>query len=134
MLRGQGAATAAVAVGGAVGAVARYALGVVAPVGEGTFPTTTFAINVGGCLLMGVLVVVVTEIREAHPLVRPFLGVGVLGGYTTFSTYSGDVHRLVADGHARTALVYLAATAITALAAVGAGVSLTRLAGRAARS
>jgi fluoride exporter len=126
VLRGQGAATAAVAAGGAVGAVARYALGAVAPVAEGTFPTTTFAINAVGCLLMGVLVVVVTEVRDAHPLVRPFLGVGVLGGFTTFSTFAVEGDRLLAGGHLALAGAYLAGTVVTAVLAAAVGMGLTR--------
>jgi CrcB protein len=124
------ALVAAVAVGGALGALARYGLEQAWPGPPGGFPWAVFVINVSGCFLMGILMVFITEIRAVHPLVRPFLGVGVLGGYTTFSTYSGDVHQLVADGHARTALVYLAATAVTAIAAVYAGIVLTRLAAR----
>ncbi|WP_127502812.1 fluoride efflux transporter CrcB [Actinoplanes solisilvae] len=124
----------AVAIGGALGALARYGLEEAWTSPPGQFPWAVFVINVSGCFLMGILMVFITEIRQVKPLVRPFLGVGVLGGYTTFSTYSGDVHQLVADGHARTALVYLAATALTALAAVYAGIVVTRLAGRQARS
>jgi fluoride exporter len=58
------------------------------------------------------------------------LGTGILGGYTTFSTYTVDVQQLVAAGAARTALLYLAATLAAALAAVYAGITLTRLATR----
>ena len=43
-------------------------------------------VNTSGCLLIGVLMVLIVEARQGHRLVRPFLGVGVLGGYTTFST------------------------------------------------
>lgn len=68
----------------------------------------------------------ITEVRPSHPLVRPFLGVGVLGGYTTFSTYAGDVQQLVAAGEPRLGLLYLAATVASALAAVYAGLVLTR--------
>lgn len=125
-LRGQGAATAAVAVGGAIGAVARYALAAVAPVAEGAFPATTFVINVVGCLLMGVLVVVVTEVRDVHPLARPFLGVGVLGGFTTFSTFAVEGDRLLTGGHLALAGAYLAGTVVAAVLATAAGMALTR--------
>lgn len=126
ILRAQGAATAAVAVGGALGAVARYAVGIGFPVAEGTFPTATFAINVGGCLLMGVLVVMVTEARDAHPLVRPFLGVGVLGGFTTFSTFSVEGHRLLTGGHLLLAGLYLAGTVVACVLAAAIGMLVTR--------
>ena len=61
---------------------------------------------------------------------RPFLGVGVLGGYTTFSTYTVDVQQLVAGGAARIGLLYLLGTLVTALVAVYAGITATRLATR----
>lgn len=125
-LRGQGAITAAVAVGGAVGAVARWALQTALPPAPGGFPTATFVTNVGGCLLMGVLVVLVTEARQAHPIVRPFLGVGVLGGFTTFSTYAVDAHQLIAGHHLGVAAAYLVATVLAAVVAVLVGLAVTR--------
>lgn len=69
----------AVAVGGGIGAAARYGAALVWPTGPGSFPVTTLLVNVIGCALIGVLIVVVTEIRSAHHLTRPFLGTGVLG-------------------------------------------------------
>ncbi|MGW4798619.1 fluoride efflux transporter CrcB [Nonomuraea sp. NPDC004297] len=117
---------AAIAVGGALGALARYGLQTALPTGPADFPWATFLVNVSGCLLIGVLMVVITEVRQAHRLVRPFLGVGVLGGYTTFSTYVVDVQRAVAAGAPLTGLVYLAATMLAAVAAVVAGMWLTR--------
>ncbi|WP_433429319.1 fluoride efflux transporter CrcB [Nonomuraea sp. CA-141351] len=117
---------AAIAAGGALGALARYGLQSALPAGPADFPWATFLVNVSGCLLIGVLMVVITEVRQAHRLVRPFLGVGVLGGYTTFSTYVVDVQRAVEAGAPLTGLVYLAATMAAALAAVAAGMWLTR--------
>ncbi|CAM5350095.1 Putative fluoride ion transporter CrcB [Streptomyces microflavus] len=82
----------AVAAGGALGALARYGALVLWPTADGGFPWTVFAVNVSGCALIGVLMVLTVERgRVTHPLVRPFLGVGVLGGFTTFSTYAADV-------------------------------------------
>jgi CrcB protein len=117
-----------VSAGGALGAAARYGLGVAWPHRPGTFPWATFVTNVTGCLLIGVLMVLVTEVWAAHRLLRPFLGTGVLGGYTTFSTYTGDVQQLVSAGAIRTALIYLIATVAAALVAVYAGITVTRLA------
>jgi fluoride exporter len=119
---------AAVSAGGALGAVARYGLSVAWPHRPGTFPWATFVTNVSGCLLIGVLMVLVTEVSTAHRLLRPFLGTGVLGGYTTFSTYTVDIQRLAVAGAVGTGLVYLAATLAGALAAVHLGATLTRLA------
>ncbi|MGN9840251.1 fluoride efflux transporter FluC [Nonomuraea sp. H19] len=118
---------AAIAAGGALGALARYGVQSALPAGPAGFPWATFWINVSGCLLIGVLMVMITEVRQAHRLTRPFLGVGVLGGYTTFSAYVVDIQRVLAAGAPVTALAYLAGTMAAALAAVVAGMWLTRL-------
>lgn len=117
---------AVIAAGGALGALARHGVQAALPDAPGGFPWATFLVNVSGCLLMGVLMVVITEVRTAHRLVRPFLGVGMLGGYTTFSTYVVDAQRTVAAGAPVTALAYLGATLVAALLAVAAGMWLTR--------
>lgn len=114
---------AAVAAGGVLGALGRYAVAEAS--GPHTFPWPTFAINVTGCLAIGVLLVVITEARNVHRLTRPFLGTGLLGGYTTFSTYAVETDRLLSD-HPVTALAYLFGTAAAALLAVQLGVVLTR--------
>lgn len=126
VLRGQGAAVGAVALGGAVGALARWVFEALFPAPPGGFPITTFAINVGGCLLMGALVVLVAEARQAHPIVRPFLGVGVLGGFTTFSSYAVEARQLLDRGHLGTGALYLVATVVAALLAVLVGLTVTR--------
>jgi CrcB protein len=117
----------AVSAGGAIGALARYGLSTAWPHPSGQFPWAVFVINVSGCFLIGDLMVLITEVATPHRLVRPFLGVGVLGGYTTFSTYTGDIQQLVAAGAARTGLLYLAGTLVAALAAVYAALTVTRL-------
>ncbi|MEV7613318.1 CrcB family protein [Streptomyces sp. NPDC089799] len=123
----QGRVLAVVAAGGALGAVARYALSLLWPVVPGGFPWATFWTNVVGCALIGVLMVLVSEGgRTAHPLVRPFLGTGVLGGFTTFSTYALDFARLLDEGAAGTALAYAGGTVVGALGAVWAAALLTR--------
>ena len=118
---------AAISAGGVCGALARYAISANVPHRPGEFDWATFGVNVSGCLLIGVLMVLITEVRQAHRLVRPFLGVGVLGGFTTFSSAIVEVQRGVEAGAARTALLYLFGTLLCALAAVYAGVRLTRL-------
>jgi len=117
-----------VALGGAAGAVGRYGLSVGMPHRPGTFPWATFVTNVTGCLLIGVLMVLITEVWAAHRLLRPFLGTGVLGGYTTFSTYVVDVQRAAGAGAPWVALAYLSLTLITALPAVWCGTAVTRAA------
>ncbi|PZG22044.1 fluoride efflux transporter CrcB [Micromonospora craterilacus] len=126
--QGTASLLAAVAAGGVVGGLARHGLTVAWPYPPRGFPWAIFTVNVSGCLLIGVLMVLVTEVWRAHRLVRPFLGTGLLGGYTTFSTYAVQVQQAVAVGAVRTGLLYLAGTLLTALAAVWVGMALTRLA------
>lgn len=117
---------AVISAGGVLGALARYGLGLAFPAGLGRFPWATFGINVSGCLLIGVLMVLVTDVWAGRRHLRPFLGVGVLGGYTTFSTYIVDIQRLVAAGAAPTALAYLAGTLLAGLTATWLAVAATR--------
>jgi CrcB protein len=114
------AVLAAIAVGAVAGAETRYAVGLLAGTG---FPWATLAINVTGCLLIGVLM---TRVGGMHPLARPLLGVGALGGYTTFSGYAVDAQRLLATGHPATAVAALVATPLLALPAVRLGARLAR--------
>ena len=117
---------AAIAAGGAIGAAARYLVGQQWPTPRGFFPASTLAVNVLGCALIGVLMVLITEVWSSQRLLRPFLGVGVLGGFTTFSTYAVDTQRLLAGAHAATALLYLAVTPIGTLLAVWVTSTATR--------
>lgn len=96
-----------ISLGGVLGALARYGLGLVFP-----HPWVTWGINVAGCLLIGVLM-------ATRPQWRLFLGVGVLGGFTTFSAY-------VVEGLQTSSLLYLGGTMVTALLAVYAGDALGR--------
>jgi fluoride exporter len=117
-----------IAVGGGIGALARYAMELWLPHERGHVPWATLSVNALGCFLMGVLMVLITEVWTAHRLVRPFLGVGILGGFTTFSTYAVEVHGLFDAGVPVTALLYLVGTAVAAVAAVALGVVCTRAA------
>jgi CrcB protein len=122
---------ALVAVGGALGSVARWAVEVAVPHDPGRLPWSTWLVNVTGGLLLGALMVFVLDVGPPRRYVRPFLAVGVLGGYTTFSTYMLDVRTLLTRGEAATAFGYLVGTLVTGLLAVWAGVLLARLAVRA---
>lgn len=124
--RTQAPIVAVVAAGGAVGATARYTAALWWPADPGGFPWATFWTNVIGCAVIGVFMVVITDVWAAHRLVRPFFGTGVLGGFTTFSTYAVDIQKLVDSGHPRTALAYLAATLAAALTAVWLAAAATR--------
>lgn len=117
----------AIAVGGVLGSEARYSISLALPHVADSIPWATFLINVSGCALIGVLMVTITELTSPHRLVRPLLGVGVLGGYTTFSTYSVEIQQMLAASRPGLALTYLVTTPIAALAAVWAGANTTRL-------
>lgn len=124
--RGQAPVVAAVALGGGIGASARYGASLLWPTTAGAFPWTILIVNTIGCAIIGVFMVVITDVWAAHRLVRPFFGTGVLGGFTTFSTYAVDIQHLVEDGEARTGLAYLALTLLAALASVWTAANLTR--------
>nr|WP_205670329.1 MULTISPECIES: fluoride efflux transporter CrcB [unclassified Amycolatopsis] len=115
-----------IALGGGLGALARYGLAQALPTETGGFPWATFWTNVAGCFLIGVLMVLVTEAWSAHRLVRPFLGVGVLGGFTTFSTYAVEARNLLRPDTVPLAFGYLGGTLAAALLAVLLGHAITR--------
>lgn len=111
-----------IALGGAVGSVARYALTLALPTAaSGTLPWATVLANLTGCALIGALMVII-EGGDGHRLLRPFFGVGVLGGYTTLSTYVVDTITLLRLDHITTALCYALLTVLSCLLAVLAGV------------
>lgn len=120
---GLGRTLVVIAAGGVVGSLARYGLAEVWPHQLGGFPWATFVTNVLGCFLIGVLLARITP--QTHPLLRPFIGTGVLGGFTTFSTFAVDTDRLLPD-HAVVALVYFFGTLAAAMVAVWAGDRVAR--------
>ncbi|MFF9768250.1 fluoride efflux transporter CrcB [Streptomyces sp. NPDC053086] len=116
---------AVIALGGGLGSIARYGLALAWPTPAGGFPWATFITNISGCFALGVLMVCVLEVWPPNRYVRPFLGVGFLGGYTTFSTYTVELHHLLslgdwskADAYALTSLVAGLVTAWLGIAAV----------------
>jgi CrcB protein len=110
-----------IALGGGLGSVARYGIAMALPATSRGFPWATFVTNVLGCFLIGILMVLVVEVWSAQRLVRPFLGVGVLGGFTTFSTYVEETLELMRPGRVLVAFSYLIGTVICALLAVTIG-------------
>jgi len=114
-----------ISAGGVLGALARYGVGTAVPHRADAFPWSTVLINATGSLLIGVLMVIVLDLTSPHRLVRPFLGVGVLGGYTTYSTFAVDVQRLVLAHRPMVALAYVLTTVLTCAFAVWAAVVLT---------
>ncbi len=114
-----------IALGGALGAAARYGLARALPHSPGEFPWSTLLTNVAGCLAIGVLMVLVVEQLPASRLVRPFFGTGLLGGFTTFSTYAVDTRALLAAGRPALAAAYLLGTLVLGLVAVLVGLRAT---------
>ena len=115
-----------VALGGALGALGRWGVAEALPSSPGGWPWATLLVNLSGCLLIGVLLAVVLGRHPTSPWLRPFLATGVLGGYTTYSTFAVDVVRLVDDGAVAVAAAYLLASVLGGVLAVVAGLVLGR--------
>lgn len=112
------------AAGGALGALARWAITLAFPTAAGAFPWATFAINVvGSALLAGLLLLPVVRRHDWLPVL---LGTGVLGGFTTMSSASSQTVVLFEDGHLLTGLCYLLGTLGAAVLAVHAVRALHR--------
>lgn len=115
-----------VAAGGALGSIGRYVVGrLMGPQADSSFPWHTFAVNVSGAFVIGLLIV--TAARQGWPgWWRPLVAVGVLGGYTTFSTFSLESVELVLHGRALTAVTYSAGSLVAGLLACALGIALGR--------
>jgi CrcB protein len=119
---------AVIAVGGGGGAVARYAILRAEPVRAGAFPFTTFAINIAGAAVLGVLLESLARSAIESWWIRPFAAVGVLGGFTTFSTMCTEAVLLGRSGRVGLAALYLAASCLAGVAVVVAGLRAAGLA------
>jgi fluoride exporter len=97
-----------VALGGVIGALARALIEQAWPHRPDSIGWATLIINVSGCFLIGALLGAIGRYRPEQELIRPFLGVGVLGGYTTFSTHMVEVQQLIEHGRFELGLAYLA--------------------------
>lgn len=127
------AAIANVGIGGAIGAVIRYQLGrtLTAIVGHGAvsaFPWATLAANVIGSLAMGLLFGWLARIGGANEQMRLLLGVGLLGGFTTFSAFSLELMLLIERGQTATGLAYALISVLAGLAALYLGLIIMRIA------
>jgi CrcB protein len=111
-----------VAVLGAAGAVSRYGIGTA--VGSTTFPWPTLAINVAGCLALGVVLAVGPG--RWSPEVTTGIGVGFLGGFTTFSAFGAETQALLRDERLGAAAAYVALSVLLGVAAAYAGTTLGR--------
>ncbi len=109
--------------GGGLGAVLRFGLALwIDARMTSSFPWGIWVVNLSGCFAIGLAVTLADEHRLLTPTLRLFLVAGVLGGFTTFSTFSLEAWQLVEDGLAGLALAYVAASLIGCLAAVVLGV------------
>lgn len=115
-----------VAVGGAVGALARWGLAVALGRRFPAFPVGTMAVNVVGSFLLGLLFVLLTERVDASPVVRVSLTTGLLGAFTTFSTFSFETFRLLEDGSLGSAAMSAAGNLGLGLVAIWIGVNVAR--------
>ena len=103
------------ALGGALGALARWAVALALPSGSGDWPWATLTVNLGGCLLIGVLLGAVAVRRPDDVRLRAFVGTGVLGGFTTFSAFSLDALTLLQAGRPVLAALYVAGSVLGGL-------------------
>jgi CrcB protein len=124
--RGRGDIVLVIAVGGALGSLARWGVNQVLPSTATGFPWATLLENVTGGLALGALMTLILDVWPPNRYVRPFLGVGVLGGYTTFSTYMLDTHALLVAGRPGPAAAYLFGTLLSGLVAVWLGIVAAR--------
>ncbi len=111
--------------GAGLGGLARYALGtwIMARSG-GRFPWSTFVINISGAFFIGLLMTLLTERFQIHSHWRLFLVVGVLGGYTTFSTFEYETLQAVRDGERWVGLLYVTGSVLLGYVAVWLGAAL----------
>ncbi len=117
---------AAIAVGGALGTLARYGVDravVPAPLG---FPWATWSVNVVGSFVLGAVVTLVVERWPGDRYLRPLVAVGFCGGFTTFSTLAVEIDQRLQHGRGALAAAYLAATLVAGLGAALAGITLAR--------
>ncbi|MDC0054072.1 fluoride efflux transporter CrcB [Gammaproteobacteria bacterium] len=118
----------AVAIGGALGSMARYALSAwVFDVSSHKFPYATLTVNVIGSFVMGIFFVIIVEKAALPAEMRSLLMIGFLGAFTTFSAFSLDALGLWQNGHVFLSLVYMLATVVLCLVAISSAIWLTRL-------
>lgn len=117
-----------IALGGALGALSRYGLGLwISSKWNQGFPLHTFLINISGAFLLGFLNILFVERLTVNPLWRLGIGIGFLGAYTTFSTFSFEVITLLEGGSLFTAGLYTLLSIVIGFTGVALGVGLARI-------
>lgn len=122
----------AVAIGGVIGAFARHAVDLVFPTATDQWPTATFIINLTGAFILGMVLEAAVAFAPDPAAstfarrLRPFLVTGVLGGYTTFSTYMVEAHGLMISGRSPLALLYVFASLLAGVVLVMLGMAAGR--------
>ena len=124
--RRQAAVLIAIALGGSLGAPARYEIAQLIPITPGTFPWATFWTNASGAFVLGVFLRIVIERFPPTRFIRPFFGIGFLGAYTTFSALAVETTTLVKDGHVALGVGYTLASIVVGLAFASSGIALGR--------
>jgi CrcB protein len=122
----RGTILAAIALGGALGAPARYGVAQLVHVAKGSFPWATFWTNSTGSFALGVVLVLILERFPPTRFVRPFVATGFLGAYTTYSTFAVETDLLVRSGRAGIAVAYGMASLVAGFVAVWAGMLVGR--------
>lgn len=120
-----------IALGGALGAMGRYFLSTwIYSKSDFVFPWGTFAVNMLGSFLLGLVYVWGTEKLAMSPNARAFLAVGFIGAFTTFSTFSLETLNVIKDGEIKTALLYTIGSLVLGLVSVWLGTGLAGLLSR----
>lgn len=114
---------AAIAVGGALGASARYGVAQLVHTAPDTFPWSTFWINVTGSFALGLILAVLLKRYPPTRFLRPFVATGFIGAYTTYSTFAVETDLLIKDGHAAIGFAYVGASLLFGLLAAWAGIT-----------
>ncbi len=125
-LRPQAVIVVSLALGGALGAIARYAISLGLPTETGRFPWGTFVVNISGSFVLGFLLIILIQQFPEARLARPVIGTGFIGAYTTFSTFTVESIQLVRAGDPGTAVAYVGASLVVGLLAVFIGMAAAR--------
>jgi fluoride exporter len=125
-VRGDRRELAAIFVGGAIGALARYGLARALPHDPGAWPWATFCVNVAGALALGYFTTRLQERLPPSAYRRPLLGTGFCGALTTFSTVQVELLQMLDDGRSGLAAGYAAASIAAGVLAIAAATNLVR--------